>query len=127
MPTIVYYSTFSENTHRFVDHLSPREKIRLGEDGFAAVTSPYVLILPTLSGGRDRIPSPVIKFLNREENRDLCIGVIGSGDRNFGKFFCRAAEAVAEKLQVPLLYKFELFGTQVDVGAVEKILSCLES
>ena len=48
---------------------------------------------------------------------------LGAGNTNFGPLFCVAAEKVAAKCQVPLLYKFELMGTDEDV---EKVTQGLE-
>lgn len=49
--------------------------------------------------------------------------MLGAGNTNFGPLFCVAAEKVAAKCQVPLLYKFELMGTDEDV---EKVTQGLE-
>jgi protein involved in ribonucleotide reduction len=122
---VVYYSTASGNTQRFVSQLD-YPLIRITELEVTQVSSPYVLVIPTLSGGNGRTPVEVVNFLNLESNRKLCVGVIGSGDRNFGKFFCKAATTVAQKLDVPVLYRFELFGTSDDVLNVKNLLLGLE-
>ena len=83
---------------------------------------PFVLVLPTYGGEtrRGAVPKQVIKFLNVEENRKLIRGVIGAGNTNFGKTYCLAGDIVAEKCNVPHLYRFELMGTSVDVGRVRE-------
>ena len=83
---------------------------------------PFVFVLPTYGGekGRGAVPKQVIKFLNVEENRKLIRGVIGAGNTNFGESYCLAGDIVAEKCNVPHLYRFELMGTSVDVDRVRE-------
>ena len=53
MTSLVYFSSASENTHRFVQRLGlPATRIPLHDrDGTFEVDEPYVLILPTYGGG----------------------------------------------------------------------------
>jgi protein involved in ribonucleotide reduction len=122
---LVYFSSVSENTHRFVRKLGlPATRIPL--HGRIEVDQPYVLALPTYGGGRATpnveaggyVPKQVIAFLNNEHNRALLRGVIAAGNTNFGAEFCYAGEVVARKCGVPYLYRFELMGTDEDVQAV---------
>lgn len=123
MGRIVYYSSVSENTHRFVERLGlPATRIPLHwEDGFE-VDEEYVLVLPTYGGGNTggAVPRQVIKFLNNTHNRALIRGVIASGNTNFGKAYCLAGDIVSAKCQVPYLYRFELLGTAEDVTRVRE-------
>ncbi|MBV8929813.1 MAG: class Ib ribonucleoside-diphosphate reductase assembly flavoprotein NrdI [Mycobacteriaceae bacterium] len=122
---LVYFSSVSENTHRFVQKLGlPAARIPL--HGRIRVQQPYVLVLPTYGGGRATpdidaggyVPKQVIAFLNDEHNRSLIRGVIAAGNTNFGAEFCYAGEVVSRKCDVPYLYRFELMGTDEDVHAV---------
>ncbi|KRE32118.1 ribonucleotide reductase [Mycobacterium sp. Soil538] len=130
MGSIVYFSSVSENTHRFVEKLElPATRIPVHgrlEDPLL-VHEPYVLILPTYGGGHangpdpDRggyVPKQVIAFLNNEHNRSLIRGVIAAGNTNFGAEFGYAGVVVSRKCGVPFLYRFELMGTTDDVFAV---------
>lgn len=124
MGSIVYYSSTSENTHRFVEKLGV-SAVRLPVDAGAEpprVTEPYVLVLPTYGGGGDKgaVPRPVIRFLNEVANRELIRGVIAAGNTNFGTSYGLAGDIVASKCAVPLLYRFELLGTDEDVTNVRK-------
>lgn len=124
---IVYFSNVSNFTHRFVEKLevpASRIPIKAEEAGTFTISEPSTLILPTYgANGRDFVPKQVIRFLNQEQNRLLIDSVIGSGNINFLEDYCRGADIVAEKLQVPLLYRFELAGTQDDVENVRKGLT----
>lgn len=122
MASLVYFSSTSGNTHRFVEKLGvPADRIPLlATEAPLKVDEPYVLVLPTYGGGNGKgaVPKQVIKFLNDEHNRSYIRGVISAGNTNFGAAYCIAGDIVAHKCQVPHLYRFELFGTQDDVTAV---------
>ena len=125
---IVYFSSVSENTHRFVEKLGlPARRIPLRtKDEPLVVTDEYVLILPTYGGGTTSggaVPKQVIRFLNDTRNRSLIRGVIAAGNTNFGEAFCLAGEVVAAKCDVPYLYRFELLGTDQDVIRVREGLA----
>jgi protein involved in ribonucleotide reduction len=126
MSNLVYFSSVSENTHRFVQKLGqPTTRIPL--KGPLEVHEPYVLVLPTYGGGRavgpdpdagGYVPKQVIAFLNNEHNRSLLRGVIAAGNTNFGAEFCYAGDVISRKCGIPYLYRFELMGTDEDVQAV---------
>lgn len=124
MTDLVYFSSVSGNTKRFVDKLGrPASRIPLyAREDPLVVTEPYVLLVPTYGGGpaTRAVPKQVIKFLNDEGNRGLLRGVMAAGNTNFGDGFAIAGEIIARKCHVPFLYRFEVFGTPDDVLAVQK-------
>lgn len=120
---VVFFSSASENTARFV------ENCRLQDEGINVyriplhpkepaldVREPYVIIVPTYGGGNDKkaVPPQVRKFLNDPDNRQYIRGVIASGNANFGESFCAAGYIVSAKCHVPFMYHFELMGTPED-------------
>jgi protein involved in ribonucleotide reduction len=122
--SVVYFSSVSENTKRFVDRLGVRPQripLRAGEPRLQ-VSRPYVLVVPTYGGGdgRGAVPKQVIAFLNDERNRSLLRGVVSAGNTNFGAAYCLAGDIIARKCGVPHLYKFELLGTTEDVACVRE-------
>lgn len=121
---IVYFSSITENTRHFVDKLGfPSERIPLrGGDPFLNVDENYILFCPTYGDGDNRkiVPKQVIKFLNDETNRSHCVGVVAGGNKNFGEHFGRAGYVLSARLNVPILYLFELFGTPHDVDNVRE-------
>jgi len=124
MSGLVYYSSTSGNTHRFVAKLGVAAT-RLPVDAASAppeVSEPFILVLPTYGSGdgKSAVPKPVIRFLNIEANRSLIRGVIAAGNTNFGTGYCIAGDIVAQKCAVPLLYRFELLGTEEDVTNVKE-------
>lgn len=130
MFNIVYFSSTSENTKRFVQKLGlPSYRIPLLSKDVEdfEIQQPSVLVIPTYGGGEDKraVPIQVIKFLNNPKNRGLIRGVIATGNTNFGTTYCIAGEIVATKLQVPLIYRVEILGTPHDIEVVKERLNRL--
>ena len=126
---IVYFSSVSGNTHRFVEGLGrPASRIPIySREEKLKATRPYVLVLPTYGGGGmgGAVPKQVIHFLNDEHNRSLIRGVVAAGNTNFGEAYCLAGDIVVRKCTVPLLHRFEVFGTPDDREAVQNGLDRL--
>lgn len=121
---VVYFSSATENTRRFVDKLGlPSARIPLYKnDEPLIVNEPYVLVCPTYGGGASishensrPVPKQVIRFLNNEHNRGLIRAVISGGNSNFGADFGKAGDVISAKCKVPYVYRFELMGSDEDV------------
>ena len=100
MSLIVYFSSSSENTHRFVQRLGlPAVRIPLNERERIQVDEPYILIVPSYGGGgtAGAVPRQAIRFLNDPHNRQLIRGVIAAGNRNFGEAYGRAGDVIDRK------------------------------
>lgn len=124
MAGLVYFSSRSENTRRFVEKLGVKA-LRLPVDAAEEppeVEDPFVLVSPTYGGGGQKgaVPRPVIRFLNNPRNRSLIRGVIAAGNTNFGTGYAVAGNIISAKCAVPFLYRFELLGTQEDVDNVRQ-------
>ncbi|MDT9409426.1 class Ib ribonucleoside-diphosphate reductase assembly flavoprotein NrdI [Corynebacterium rouxii] len=124
---IVYFSSATENTKRFVEKLGfPSQRIPLTRtDTPLRVDEPYVLVCPTYGGGASisgnntkPVPVQVIKFLNNEHNRSFIRAVISGGNSNFGLDFGKAGDVISQKCSVPYVYRFELMGNDEDVRLV---------
>ncbi|TDE36616.1 class Ib ribonucleoside-diphosphate reductase assembly flavoprotein NrdI [Antarcticimicrobium sediminis] len=120
MAGLVFYSSASGNTARLVAALGlPAKRIPIRpDDVMPAPLRPFVLICPTYADGEGRgaVPKQVIRFLNDPARRALLRGVIAAGNRNFGVTFARSGDVIATKCNVPVLYRFELAGTETDVA-----------
>lgn len=125
---LIYFSSRSENCHRFVQKLNLKAT-RIFDDETLLATQPFVLLCPTYGGGgtKGAVPKAVIQFLNMPENRQLIRGVIASGNTNFGAAYGLAGNIIAQKCQIPFLYRFELLGTPEDVNRVKTGLSAFWS
>ena len=129
MSAVVYFSSASRNTERFVEHC---DFPSCGVNGFRIplqpnaaplnVREPYIIIVPTYGGGdaRKAVPPQVKRFLNDPANREWIRGVIASGNTNFGEAYAAAGPIISRKCHVPLMYRFELMGTREDVHAVRE-------
>ena len=127
---VYYYSSasglvrsFAERLGRPVFNLAEREHRQAEADG------PWVLLTPSYKTGNesnDTIPEGVRRFLRSDHNRRLMVGVMGSGNRNFGRYYQMAARLVAERSHRPILFEFELAGTPWDVEECRRILEELD-
>jgi len=125
---VLYWSSASENTHRFATHLAALglDTHRLpNQPPYTLAQAPFVLLCPTFADGEGRgaVPKPVIRFLNIPENRALLRGVVGGGNRNFGAHYIQGAREVARKCGVPVLGDFELAGSRWDA---ERLLAPIQ-
>lgn len=125
---LIYFSSRSENCHRFVQKLNI-QATRIIENELLLATQPFVLLCPTYGGGgvKGAVPKAVIQFLNMPKNRHLIRGVIASGNTNFGSAYGLAGDIIAQKCQIPFLYRFELLGTPEDIKRVKTGLSAFWS
>lgn len=76
---LVYFSSRSNNTHRFVQKLDAKA-LRIPISGEPLlVNEDYILIVPTYAAGgsdsKGAVPKQVIHFLNKANNRRHCKGL----------------------------------------------------
>lgn len=121
MKTKIMYFTVTGNNKRFIDKLN-HDNVELITEGLI-VDEPFVILAGTINFGE--VPIEIKRFL-RDNHKNL-IGVAGSGNRNWGSNFAKAADIIAEKFNVPLLIKFELSGNMHDVENFIKKVEELEN
>jgi protein involved in ribonucleotide reduction len=124
MGILVYYSTKSGNTHRFVEKVGlPARRIPISkaEGEMLEVDEDYILIVPTYGGGevKGSVPMQVKRFLANENNASHLKGVIAAGNTNFGTAYCLAGKLISQRFGVPHLCNVEIFGTPEDVEKVK--------
>ena len=84
-------------------------------------TGPYAIMTPTYAGHPDKggyIPGPVNHWLTNEQTQHYLIGVIGTGDINWGEKFCAAADEISNTHDVPVLYRVDRWGNEDDYAAI---------
>jgi len=119
---LLFYSSSTNNTKKFVTKLElPAVQIN-GELGADTPLAPFVLFTPTYSNGtaKGSVPKSVRALLVKHS--ELLVAVVGFGNRNFGELFCVGARLISHRFNVPLLHCVELAGTTDDVALVTERL-----
>ncbi len=146
----VIYISLSGNTASFVKRLS--EHMALWHDvtikatnvydlvkndvAFSVESEPFVIFLPTYLEGGDGVETgttevlttPLRDYMSYQNNYKQCLGVIGSGNRNFNEQYCLTAKQYSEQFDFPVLDTFELRGTQKDIERIaDKLVSLMDN
>ncbi|HER5543230.1 nrdI Flavodoxin like family protein [Streptococcus pyogenes] len=94
------------------------------------VKEEFVAILPTyLEGGNgvdsgevEILTTPLGEFIAAHGNTQRCLGIIGSGNKNFNHQYCLTAKQYAKRFGFPLLGDFELRGTPDDISRLAQVI-----
>lgn len=73
----------------------------------------FILLTSTLGFGE--VPPVVDEFLSYHDNYQHLVATVGSGNKNWGEYYCRAAQTIAQRYGVENIFNFELSGTTHDV------------
>lgn len=118
MVDICYFS-LTGNTESFIEDLEDEVESDIYDiNKNPTVHRSFVLITPTYHFGD--VHEVVSDFLER--NSEHLVGVIASGNFNWGEQFANAGNVISERYDVPFLYKFELNGEETDVMEVKRIM-----
>ena len=111
----VYYDSKTGNVQRFIDKIKKERP----EWSFVKISGDTEISenghLVTFTTNFGEIPDTTEKFLKNENNRKYIKSVSSSGNMNWGTLFGKAADNIEEKYGIPVLMKFELSGTHVQV------------
>ncbi|QNL49185.1 class Ib ribonucleoside-diphosphate reductase assembly flavoprotein NrdI [Olivibacter sp. SDN3] len=120
MQNWIYYDSKTGNVDRFVHKLEAKTGWtirRINED--LAISEPGHLI--TFTTGKGEVPIVTDRFM--QQNHAFIRTVSASGNKNWGQNYGRAADRVAALYKLPLLFKFELSGSMLDVQQyIDKII-----
>ena len=102
---------------------------------FNEVANPFVAFLPTyLEGGngidngdKEILTTPLREYIRYKDNYKKCLGIIGSGNKNFNNQYCLTAKQYSQEFGFPVLYNFELRGLDIDIYNVASIVENLLS
>lgn len=137
----ILYISISGNTRGFVKKLAAfaaeqHEKdaslplVHLKEihenSDFEKETKPFFVFVPTYleggngidSGDQEILTEIMREYLEYQENHTLCLGVVGSGNKNFNYQYCLTAKQYAEQFGFPMVEDYELRGTPTDVERI---------
>lgn len=109
----VYFS-LTGNTKKIADKLALFECQEIKKD--LLIDDKYILIASSVGFGQ--IQPEVKEFLLK--NSENMIGVIGSGNRNWGQSYCKAAKTIAKDYNVKYFASIELAGTTPQIEELKK-------
>lgn len=90
------------------------------------LTEHYITIVPTyLEGGngvdngdKEILTTPLREFIKKYGNYNYCLGVIGSGNKNFNNQYCLTAKQYSQQFNIPVIDDFEMRGTNEDIQRI---------
>lgn len=102
---------------------------------FNELSNNFVAFLPTyLEGGngidngdKEILTTPLREYIRYKDNYKKCLGVVGSGNKNFNNQYCLTAKQYSQEFGFPVLYNFELRGLDIDIHKVGSIIEKLLS
>ncbi|MCL0312546.1 class Ib ribonucleoside-diphosphate reductase assembly flavoprotein NrdI [Apilactobacillus sp. TMW 2.2459] len=141
----VLYISIEGNTKNFIKNLSEYAKNEHNQDeqkpvinakeiseqtDFSNETDNFFAFVPTyLDGGngidngvKELMTNVLGEYIHYNNNARKCIGVVGSGNRNFNEQYCLTARRYAKVFNCDLVADFELRGTSRDVTRVYEAL-----
>lgn len=141
----ILYISISGNTKAFIKRLEEYGKEQHELDSanplisakeisensiFEVEESPFFTFVPTYleggngvdSGDTEILTEVMREYLEYEDNYKKCLGVVGSGNKNFNYQYCLTAKQYSEAFGFPFLADYELRGTSVDCERVYQIL-----
>ncbi|NLM66623.1 MAG: class Ib ribonucleoside-diphosphate reductase assembly flavoprotein NrdI [Enterococcus sp.] len=142
------YISISGNTRSFAKRIQQHSEIMHQENPdfpiiqlkeihdnspFEKEESPYFVSLPTYleggngvdSGDQEILTQSMREYIEYAENAALCLGVIGSGNKNFGHQYCLTAKQYAAQFDVPVVADFELRGNQKEIEQIYQKLATI--
>lgn len=111
-----------------VERISVKDLVKEGK-AFYQMENPFIAFLPTyLEGGNgvdngdvEILTTPVSDFIAYQDNASLCLGVVGSGNRNFNHQYCLTAKQYSQRFGFPVLFDFEMRGMPSDIKKMAQI------
>lgn len=115
---LITYISKTGNIERFIRKL-PYENIRKIITGTEKIEQDCIFI--TYTTGIGEVPIEADLFC--QNNAQHIVGIISSGNRNWGSSYGIAADKLSNKYNIPVLMKFELSGK---ISDVEKFIERIE-
>lgn len=100
---------------------------------FNEVSNNFVAFLPTYledgngidNGDKEILTTPLREYIRYKDNYKKCLGIVGSGNKNFNNQYCLTAKQYSQEFNFPVLYNFELRGLDIDIQKVSSIIENL--
>ena len=108
----IVYLSLTGNIRKFVKKIG-MDSVELNySNPTTEMNEDYILITPTYD---DEITDVISEFINYKDNISHLKGFVGSGNKNFDDSYCFNAEVLSRKYNKPLIFKFEMSGTDNDI------------
>ena len=112
-----------------IENVHVKDLVKEGQP-FFEMTNPFITFLPTyLEGGNgvdngdvEILTTDVADFIAYGDNASKCLGVVGSGNRNFNNQYCLTAKQYSQRFGFPMLADFEMRGMLGDIKKVAAIV-----
>ncbi|MGN1279624.1 MAG: class Ib ribonucleoside-diphosphate reductase assembly flavoprotein NrdI [Limosilactobacillus sp.] len=144
-PINIIYTSIEGNTRAFIKRLSAyAEQQHTFDENNPLINSkeisdqtlpehekaPFFVFVPTyLTGGNgidsgftEIMTNALGEYIESGNNSMYCVGVVGSGNRNFNEQYCLTARKYARQFNAPFLADYELRGTSRDAEHIYAIL-----
>lgn len=120
-----YFQSLTGQTRRFLKKAGyEADATELTETNFLdEVDAPFIVIVPSYDLELNEL---IFDFLTADDNFKHCVGVVGTGNRNFGTDFAWVAQLVAHDFSLPLLFTCEFSGTPADYLKFREVVDQLE-
>ena len=143
----IIYISISGNTRSFVKRLMAysREQNKISQDNllieeikeisdntpYESENTKFFAFVPTyLEGGngldngdQEILTENLRDYLEYSDNYRYCLGIVGSGNKNFNYQYCLTAKQYSEAFNFPFIADFELRGTNDDLARIYTILN----
>lgn len=134
------YISISGNTKSFITRLSQSleaqghqvtsQDISELDNRTYPLDKPFIAFLPTyLEGGNgvdngdhEILTNALGDFIEAHDNFKHCLGIVGSGNKNFNNQYCLTAIQYAKYFDFPFLADFEMRGTPKDIERIGQII-----
>jgi len=77
------------------------------------------------NGDKEILTTPLREYIRYKDNYKKCLGIVGSGNKNFNNQYCLTAKQYSQEFGFPVLYNFELRGLDIDIQKVSSIIEAL--
>lgn len=120
----IVYLSLTGNVRKFVKRVGMDSVEISYSNPLTKVSGDYIVIAPSYD---DEITDIISEFLDYENNIDYLVGFVGSGNINWGEDrFCFNAKDLSNKYNKPLIFTFELEGTDKDIIEFKKEVDKVE-
>lgn len=143
----IIYISISGNTRSFVKRLMAysREQNKISQDNllieeikeisdntpYESENTEFFAFVPTyLEGGngldngdQEILTENLRDYLEYSDNYRYCLGIVGSGNKNFNYQYCLTAKQYSEAFNFPFIADFELRGTNDDLARIYTMLN----